>query len=240
MQEAIQDAAARHSDALLFIAVTGHAGDGDLHPTTFFDRDNPNAPAALEAANNEIIEAALKLGGTITGEHGVGTEKRQFMTKRFTPVEIAAQRAIKRVFDPAALLNPGIMLPDDLTDEPQLELLRSRAAYRTGARPDKERPLRQHSAPTNNSAGDKQIDVNTGNLSLVVGAAVTLAELSRHLTEHGVTCAAIPTDGNRAYRRRTHRQRRAGLNVMRCGTACLASMSSSPTVRRLLVSAAKT
>src|SRR6478752_7737067 len=47
MQDAIQAAAARHSDALLFIAVTGHAGDGDLHPTTFFDRDNPNAPAAL-------------------------------------------------------------------------------------------------------------------------------------------------------------------------------------------------
>jgi len=76
MQQAIQDAAKRHSDALLFIAVTGHAGDGDLHPTTFYDRDNPNAAAALEAANNEIIDAALKLGETITGEHGVGTEKR--------------------------------------------------------------------------------------------------------------------------------------------------------------------
>ena len=92
MQEAIQAAAARHSDGLLFIAVCGHAGDGDLHPTTFYDKDNPLAASALEAANNEIIEAALDLGGTITGEHGVGTEKIQFMTKRFTPVEIAAQR----------------------------------------------------------------------------------------------------------------------------------------------------
>ena len=96
MQQAIQDAAARHSDALLFIMVAGHAGDGDLHPTTFFEQDNPDAPAALEAANNEIIDAALKLGGTITGEHGVGTEKIQFMTKRFTPVEIAAQRVLKQ------------------------------------------------------------------------------------------------------------------------------------------------
>jgi len=74
----------------------------------------------VEAANNEIIEAALKLGGTITGEHGVGTEKRQFMTKRFTPVEIAAQRAIKTGFDPAGLLNPGIMLPDLSTEEPDV------------------------------------------------------------------------------------------------------------------------
>ena len=120
MQQAIQDAAARHSDALLFIMVAGHAGDGDLHPTTFFEQDNPDAPAALEAANNEIIDAALKLGGTITGEHGVGTEKIQFMTKRFTPVEIAAQRVLKRLFDPEQRLNPGIMLPEVSPEEPAL------------------------------------------------------------------------------------------------------------------------
>ncbi|MGB3486133.1 MAG: FAD-linked oxidase C-terminal domain-containing protein [Mycobacterium sp.] len=100
MQEAIQATAARHADGLLFIAVCGHAGDGDLHPTTFFDKDNPLAASALDEANNEIIEAALSLGGTITGEHGVGTGKIQFMTKRFTPVEIAAQRSIKKAFDP--------------------------------------------------------------------------------------------------------------------------------------------
>src|ERR1700753_1898089 len=120
MQQAIQDAAARHSDALLFIAVTGHAGDGDLHPTTFWEKDNPHAAAALEAANNEIIEAALKLGGTITGEHGVGTEKIQFMTKRFTPVQIPAHRVLKQVFDPAELFNPGIMLPEVSPEEPAL------------------------------------------------------------------------------------------------------------------------
>jgi glycolate oxidase len=107
MQEAIQAAAARHTDGLLFIAVTGHAGDGDLHPTTFFDKDNPNAAAALEAANNEIIDAALDMGGTITGEHGVGTEKRQFMTKRFTPTEIAAQRAIKKAFTRRTAQSPA-------------------------------------------------------------------------------------------------------------------------------------
>jgi glycolate oxidase len=184
MQEAIQAAAARHSDALLFIAVTGHAGDGDLHPTTFFDRDNPKAPAALEAANNEIIDTALELGGTITGEHGVGTEKRQFMTKRFTPVEIAAQRAIKRVFDPTGLLNPGIMLPDESPDEPHVSSFE--AAVRTA--------LQGRPTATATTSSDTQIAVNTANLSLVVGAAVTLDELSRHLAEHGVSCGAIPAE----------------------------------------------
>jgi glycolate oxidase len=184
MQEAIQAAAARHSDALLFIAVTGHAGDGDLHPTTFFDRDNPDSPAALEAANNEIIDAALDMGGTITGEHGVGTEKRQFMTKRFTPVEIAAQRAIKRVFDPTGLLNPGIMLPDESPDEPHMSAFE--AAVRTA--------LQGRSTATAAITGGTQIAVNTANLSLVVGAAVTLDELSRRLSEHGVSCAAIPSE----------------------------------------------
>lgn len=190
MQQAIQDAAKRHSDALLFIAVTGHAGDGDLHPTTFYEKDNPKAAAALEAANNEIIDAALKLGGTITGEHGVGTEKIQFMTKRFTPVEIAAQRAIKRVFDPAQLFNPGIMLPEVSPEEPALPAFE--AAVRSAL--DNYR----HSTPgapaiaDGSAVGDTAVDINTANLNLVVGAAVTLAELTRQLGEQGVTCPAIP------------------------------------------------
>lgn len=186
MQDAIQAAAARHSDALSFIAVTGHAGDGDLHPTTFYDRDNPNAAAALEAANNEIIEAALELGGTITGEHGVGTEKVQFMTKRFTPVEIAAQRAIKRVFDPTGLLNPGIMLPDESPDEPDVNSFEAAVRSALHGRP----------GATGTITSDTQIAVNAANLSLVVGAAVTLDELSRQLTKHGVSCAAIPAEAS--------------------------------------------
>jgi glycolate oxidase len=185
MQQAIQDTAKRHSDALLFIAVTGHAGDGDLHPTTFYDKDNPNAAAALEAANNEIIEAALQLGGTITGEHGVGTEKIQFMTKRFTPVEIAAQRVLKQVFDPAQRFNPGIMLPDVSPEEPALPCFE--AAVRAA--------LDRHPTSAAQADGDDTtVEVNTGNLNLVVGAAVTLDELAKKLDEQGVRCPAIPTE----------------------------------------------
>ncbi|BBX43210.1 FAD-binding oxidoreductase [Mycobacterium simiae] len=192
MQDAIQAAAARHADGLLFIMVAGHAGDGDLHPFSFYDRDNPNAPSALRAANDEIVDAALNLGGTITGEHGVGTEKRRFMTKRFTPVEIAAQRAIKRVFDPAALFNPGIMLPDRSPVEPDV------SSFEAAVREALERywtDTTQRNMPAVPVTASEHADilVNTANLSLVVGAAVTLDKLSRHLAEHGVSCAAIPS-----------------------------------------------
>jgi glycolate oxidase len=192
MQEAIQATAARHSDGLLFIAVCGHAGDGDLHPTTFYDKGNPLAASALEAANNEIIQAALELGGTITGEHGVGTEKIQFMTKRFTPVEIAAQRAIKDAFDPAGLLNPGIMLPDKSSDEPDVSAFGAavQAALTGSPSPDSGAPL--------TAGGNTDIAVNLGNLSLVVGADATIESVNRYLDEQGVACAAVPTaDGTR-------------------------------------------
>jgi glycolate oxidase len=194
MQQAIQDAATRHADALLFIMVGGHAGDGDLHPTTFYDRDNPDAPAALEAANGEIIDAALQLGGTITGEHGVGTEKRQFMTKRFTPVEIAAQRAIKRVFDPTQLFNPGIMLPDLSAEEPAVDAFE--AAVRSALEAHKgAAPAVTEVTSGYGSAGDTAVEINTANLNLAVGADTTLAELTHQLREQSVTCPAIPSGG---------------------------------------------
>lgn len=189
MQEAIQSIAARHSDGLLFIAACGHAGDGDLHPTTFYDKDNPLAASALEAANNEIIEAALDLGGTITGEHGVGTEKIPFMTKRFTPVEIAAQRSIKKAFDPAGLLNPGIMLPDVAADEPDT------SAFGAAVRDALTQSNTFDPSAALTVGNNTDITINLGNLSLVVGADTTVAELNRNLDEHGVTCAAVPNTG---------------------------------------------
>ncbi|MCV6975247.1 FAD-binding protein [Mycobacterium bourgelatii] len=192
MQEAIQQAATRHSDGLLFIAVAGHAGDGDLHPISFFDRTNPKAAAALEAANNEIVDAALDLGGTLTGEHGVGTEKRQFMTKRFTPVEIAAQRAVKRVFDPAGQLNPGVLLPDLAADEPVVNIFEEtvRASldrYRGG-------PAAPVSFDDAAPAAATHIELNAANLSLNVGAGVLLTDLATFLAEHGMACSALPVD----------------------------------------------
>lgn len=196
MQAAIGAAATRHADGLLFIAVAGHAGDGDLHPISFFDRTNPKAAAALEAANNEIIDAALDLGGTLTGEHGVGTEKRQFMTKRFTPVEIAAQRAIKRVFDPDGQLNPGVMLPDHSDAEPPV------AAFEAAVRATLDRHRAPGAgtapAPVATTASDgSQIDINAANLSVTVDAGVALDDLAHRLGEHGMRCHAIPVAPDR-------------------------------------------
>lgn len=189
MQQAIQATAARHADGLLFIAVCGHAGDGDLHPTTFYDRDNPKAAAALEAANNEIIDAALALGGTITGEHGVGTEKIPFMTKRFTPVEIAAQRAIKAAFDPAGTLNPGVMLPPPSPDEPVVDAFAAAVGAALAGHP-------AAAAPGPLTAGGRtDVTANLGNLSLVVGADATLDDIHRYLDREGVSCVGIPAVG---------------------------------------------
>ena len=89
----------------------GHAGDGDLHPTTFDDKDNPKAPSTLEAANNEIVEAAFGLGGTITGEHGVGTEKIQFMTKRSPRWRSPPNARSRRRSIPPGCSTPGSCCP---------------------------------------------------------------------------------------------------------------------------------
>jgi glycolate oxidase len=88
-----------------------HAGDGNLHPLILFDA---NAPGEWERADRfgaEILELCVELGGTITGEHGVGVEKLNSMCVQFSPAERAAFSAVKQAFDPAALLNPGKLIP---------------------------------------------------------------------------------------------------------------------------------
>ena len=101
---AIEQIAARYG---LVIVNVGHIGDGNVHPTSVFDANDPAQRAAAYAADNEIVERALALGGTLTGEHGVGSAKRHQMRRRFTQAEAAAMRAVKRAFDPAGILNPG-------------------------------------------------------------------------------------------------------------------------------------
>src|SRR3712207_9102127 len=110
----------------LSIIMLGHAGDGNIHPIVLYDRDDPAQVAAMHAADDEVVAAALALGGTITGEHGVGSKKTRQMRQRFTLVELAAQRAVKAAFDPGGILNPGVLLPDPTADEPDLPLFSER------------------------------------------------------------------------------------------------------------------
>jgi glycolate oxidase len=88
-----------------------HAGDGNLHPLILYDANKPDELARTEAFGAEILELCLHVGGTITGEHGVGVEKINQMCVQFKPAELEAFHAIKRAFDEHGLLNPGKAVP---------------------------------------------------------------------------------------------------------------------------------
>jgi glycolate oxidase subunit GlcD len=96
----------------LRVANVFHAGDGNLHPKLLFDRRNEEEVARVEAASKEIMGACVAAGGTITGEHGVGVDKRKYMRLVYGPEEIEAMRSVRDVFDPSGLLNPGKVLPE--------------------------------------------------------------------------------------------------------------------------------
>jgi glycolate oxidase subunit GlcD len=89
-----------------------HAGDGNLHPLILFDSRDRDQLKRVHEAGWEIMSACAALGGTISGEHGIGVEKMEAMRLVFTDDDIAAQRALKDAFDPLQLLNPGKMFPD--------------------------------------------------------------------------------------------------------------------------------
>lgn len=91
----------------VLIGTFGHAGDGNLHPTIVVDKNDDRAVHGAETALKEIFEMALSLGGTITGEHGVGSAKLPYLTARLGEGQMQLQRGIKSVFDPAGILNPG-------------------------------------------------------------------------------------------------------------------------------------
>ncbi|HEU4405938.1 MAG TPA: FAD-linked oxidase C-terminal domain-containing protein [Polyangiaceae bacterium] len=99
----VQEIAARRG---VVIGTFGHAGDGNLHPTVVFDRD-PAAKEAAYRAFDDILRAAIELGGTITGEHGVGSLKRDYVGAMVGEAERALMRRIKAAFDPNGILNPG-------------------------------------------------------------------------------------------------------------------------------------
>jgi glycolate oxidase len=88
-----------------------HAGDGNLHPLIMFDANDPDSVVRAEQFGFEILELSIAVGGTVTGEHGVGVEKIHQMCQQFDSVTLQAFRAIKRAFDPAGLLNPGKAVP---------------------------------------------------------------------------------------------------------------------------------
>jgi glycolate oxidase len=103
----IEATAARHG---VYIATVAHAGDGNLHPVFVFERGLPEVPPAVWAAADEVFHAALELGGTLTGEHGVGMIKRRWLGDELGPESMAVHHAIKNALDPEGIMNPGKVL----------------------------------------------------------------------------------------------------------------------------------
>lgn len=88
-----------------------HAGDGNLHPLMAFDAREPGMLERVHAAADELVELCVRQGGALSGEHGIGLEKRDLMPLTFSPLDLAAQACIKTAFDPDARFNPGKILP---------------------------------------------------------------------------------------------------------------------------------
>ena len=107
MTGAVTSAAARHG---LTVALFGHAGDGNLHPTILVDAPFDDRAKDVEAAVKEMFDAALSLGGTVSGEHGIGIDKAPFLRDEVGDVAFETMGRLKKAFDPEGILNPGKLL----------------------------------------------------------------------------------------------------------------------------------
>ncbi len=108
MLERIHDIVERHD---LMVLNVFHAGDGNLHPILAFDGREPGVYDRVHAAGDEIVKASLAVGGTLSGEHGIGVEKRDYMTLLFSAADLDHQNRLRQAFDPFCRANPGKVLP---------------------------------------------------------------------------------------------------------------------------------
>ena len=106
--KAIQEIGARHQ---IKIANVFHAGDGNIHPILLFDERDQEQVKRVLAASNEILDECIRLGGSVTGEHGIGVEKIDFMPKLFTPEDLAMMTRLRSAFNPDNQCSPAKMLP---------------------------------------------------------------------------------------------------------------------------------
>lgn len=108
MMRFIQDCSRRHQ---LRIPNVFHAGDGNLHPLVLYDERDPDQVRRALLASDEILTQCVALGGSVTGEHGIGVEKMEFMSKQFSKDDLDAMQQLRRVFDPHLICNPHKMFP---------------------------------------------------------------------------------------------------------------------------------
>lgn len=89
------------------IVVFGHAGDGNLHPNILFDKNDPDEWARVQSAASDIFALAVEVGGTLSGEHGIGTLKKPYLESAVGPIAIGVMRSVRQALDPSGILNPG-------------------------------------------------------------------------------------------------------------------------------------
>ena len=104
----VYEIAARHE---LIVMNVFHAGDGNLHPLLVFDKREPGVMDRVHAAGEEIVRVSVAAGGVLSGEHGIGLEKRDLMPLQFGPVDLDLQARLREAFDPDGMANPDKVLP---------------------------------------------------------------------------------------------------------------------------------
>ena len=109
----------------LRVANIFHAGDGNLHPLILYDANSPDEADRAEVAGAAILRLCVELGGCLTGEHGVGVEKRELMTTQFTATDLDVQMRIKSAFDPQWRLNPAKVFPLSASEDQRTGLAAS-------------------------------------------------------------------------------------------------------------------
>jgi glycolate oxidase subunit GlcD len=189
-----------------------HAGDGNLHPLIFFDSRDADQLARVEKAGWQIMQTCADLGGTISGEHGIGQEKLEAMRMVFSEADLAAQRGIKAAFDPNHLLNPGKVIPPPLKaedpdpysmdsvcrppfdiagEQPLQEQIKAAILNHTGLLPLGGGSLRDfgNSSPTSLDVIESRnlsgiVEHNPANQVVTAGAGMRLSELQQFLAHH--------------------------------------------------------
>jgi glycolate oxidase len=111
LPEVMRFVAATSAKYQLRIANVFHAGDGNIHPLVLYDERNPSEVQRALAAGHEILEKCVEMGGSVSGEHGIGVQKIDFMAKQFTANDLDVMRTLRKVFDPEMRCNPHKMFP---------------------------------------------------------------------------------------------------------------------------------
>ena len=152
-----------------------HAGDGNFHPHILFDERNAQQAARLHRVQQEILQVCVRNGGTISGEHGIGTEKRALMACQYDAPTLDVFARIKNALDPANLANPSKIIPTD------------RKAARAAQPPDTDTALFiKNPSAQNLKKLDKILEIDKTDYTATAQAGVTLSQLSRALQDAGV------------------------------------------------------